>query len=322
MAFESIIKHLTTNQPRILVVGDVMLDQFIWSDSSRISPEAPVPVCLVRETTHVPGGAGNVVANSLSLNATVVLAAACGNDWHAEQLIRRLHSDQLQLHLLHQSDALSTICKARVIARNQQLCRLDYERSNQDYAAAHAAIMPGIIAEIPTADVVILSDYNKGFLSLDVCQAIIRHANESQTPVIVDPKGFSAKKYVGATYLTPNMSELRAMTNTHHFQSEDHIHQAVRHLIQTESISYVLLTRSEDGMSLMSKTTKIDAPTKALSVIDVTGAGDTVVSAMAGALAAGASQSDMVAFANVAAGVVVSKVGTACASLDDIRDYG
>jgi D-beta-D-heptose 7-phosphate kinase/D-beta-D-heptose 1-phosphate adenosyltransferase len=321
MSIQSIIDATTKTKPNILVIGDFILDQYIWSDATRISPEAPVPVCRVNDTTYVLGGAGNVVSNLLAFGASVRLAGVIGNDDNANRLQSLLTHSQLNTDLLLQSDQVATICKARVIVRNQQLCRLDYEDVSYDYSKNVQPVLDQLSEQIKLVDAIVISDYAKGLITESVSQHIIQLANQHAVPVIVDPKSVSMNKYKGADYVTPNMSEFKLMASIDAFKNESELYSAAKSLLNESQVKHCLLTRSEKGMSLITPTDKYDFSTKVIEVSDVTGAGDTVVSALALGVALGCDQNDIIEFANHAAGVVVSKLGTATASLKEIQEY-
>lgn len=304
----------------ILVVGDLMLDKYIMGDVSRISPEAPVPVLnVVREEVKM-GGAGNVVSNIQALGAKTRILSCIGADEAGNVLSDLLFRSGADLSFLMRSSDIDTITKTRIVARNQQVIRMDQD--------GEKACPPGFLKQIEDStnkifediDIVLLSDYGKGILNDEICQLLIREARNRGIPVLVDPKGSDWRKYSGATMCTPNLSELMGVKNVHLDQTmELEIQQAAHQLCQDIDLEYVLVTRSECGMSLVCrKGNKMDFPAQKKDVIDVCGAGDTVISMFALCMAAGLEMAACCRLSNIAAGIVVSKFGTATANLYEI----
>jgi D-beta-D-heptose 7-phosphate kinase/D-beta-D-heptose 1-phosphate adenosyltransferase len=300
---------------RVLVVGDVMLDRYWHGDTRRISPEAPVPVVQVERVEARPGGAANVAVNVAALGATVTLVGLVGDDEPAQALRDALDGtgvrDQLAVFAEH-----PTICKMRVMSRHQQLLRLDVERPWND-ARHHGAIETQVRKSLPHHDVLVLSDYAKGALG-DV-QSLIALARDANVPVIVDPKGIDFDRYRGATALTPNLSEFEAICGR--LVGDDAIGEGANKLRQHLALQWLLVTRGEDGMTLVDADGVVThRHTEARQVYDVTGAGDTVVAVLGTAIAAGASVEHAATLANVAAGTVVSKAGTASVSAAELAE--
>ncbi len=321
MTIQKILNQAKANMPNIMVVGDTMLDQMIWTDVNRISPEAPVPVCKVSDTTYTLGGAGNVVNNLTEYGARISVAAIIGTDHTGDQIKKQLTQQKVDTSLLLEKKGFPSILKARVVAKNQQLCRIDYEDTHQDLTQQQSIIEQTIKDSIHSYDALILSDYGKGLISAPFSNNIIQLANKHHVPVIVDPKGRDATKYSGATYMTPNTPEFLTFCKTESLGSESNIESLAQAFIAQHDIGTLVLTRSEHGVSIITDTKKMDFPTKAKAVADITGAGDTVVAAFAFAIATGAPIEQSIQFANTAAGIVVSKVGTAVATIDEIIDY-
>ncbi|MCW8107240.1 bifunctional D-glycero-beta-D-manno-heptose-7-phosphate kinase/D-glycero-beta-D-manno-heptose 1-phosphate adenylyltransferase HldE [Alteromonas ponticola] len=290
-------------QARILIVGDIMLDRYWKGGTSRISPEAPVPVINIDEIEDRPGGAANVAINAASLGAKVTLLGLCGEDDNAQILRARLESYGVKCCFLPVS-GFATITKLRVLSRNQQLLRMDFEKSfaqvDKTPLAEHFS------AQLHNADLVVFSDYNKGALS-DV-RALIDEAKKQHKPVVVDPKGSDFAKYQGASVLTPNMAELEAIVGE--IVHESQLSEKATNLKDSLALDNLLVTRSEKGMSLYSADAPFHLPAKAREVFDVTGAGDTVVSTLAVALACGQTTQQACVLANIAASIVVGKLGT------------
>ena len=299
---------------KVLIVGDVMLDQYWHGNSQRISPEAPVPIVHIRDNEMRAGGASNVALNVTALGANVKLLGMTGDDENAEKLNQVLSSQQVECYL-EKCSTHDTSLKLRVIAQHQQVIRLDFEDDFADIDKS--ALIQKFTELLKDSDIVIFSDYNKGTLS-DV-SAMIRLAKEKGIPSIVDPKGNDYSKYEGATMLTPNWSEFEIVSGQ--CKTDEQLASKGEALRKKLSLDALLVTRGEHGMSLIREDTDIfHLPTYAREVFDVTGAGDTVIGTLAASLAAGADIEDAVALANLAAGVVVRKLGTATTSLAEIHD--
>lgn len=298
---------------RVLVVGDVMLDRYWHGATSRISPEAPVPVVRVGEDEVRAGGAGNVALNATALGAQTTVVGLVGEDEAGRLLAARLDDRGVHCRLQTVSDA-PTITKLRVISRHQQLIRLDFE---QTFAAQHAGLMEAAVgALIGNTDVLILSDYAKGTLAN--VQALITMAREHGIPVVVDPKGSDFARYRGATLIKPNLAEFEAIVGP---CADDATLVARGETLRAElELEALLITRGERGMTLLRRgTPPFQLPTRAREVFDVTGAGDTVSAALGCGIAAGLTMADATMLANLAAGIVVGKLGTATATVDELR---
>ena len=297
---------------RILIAGDIMLDRYWTGGTARISPEAPVPVVNVNSTEDRPGGAANVAINAATLGAKVTLLGLCGNDDNAGILEQRLSLHGIS-HKLVRCEGYDTITKLRVMSRNQQLLRLDFEKSFAE--ADKAALTQAFYEALPEHDLVVLSDYAKGCLT--DAQAFIQAAKEAGKQVIIDPKGNDFSRYAGATLITPNRAELEAVKGK--ADSEEVLAAQVESLRDSLSLESVLLTRSEQGMTLFKQgDSPFHLPAKAKEVYDVTGAGDTVVSVLAVSMAAGSSMADACVLANLAASIVVGKSGTSTVSTTEL----
>jgi rfaE bifunctional protein kinase chain/domain len=296
---------------RVLVVGDVMLDRYWFGDVSRISPEAPVPVVHVTRNEDRIGGAGNVARNAAALGAQVTLLSVAGRD-EAGQALRALLAAETFTVNLHEDPAYSTITKLRVIGRQQQLLRVDFEtQPGHEVLAAKLEAYGQLLAD---CDVVVLSDYGKG--GLTHVTRMIELARVANKPILVDPKGDDWARYAGATLITPNRSEFREVAGS--WKSEAELADKAAAVRRQFDFDALLVTRSEEGMSLFDATGAHHEPTRAQEVFDVSGAGDTVIAAYAVALAAGAGGIEAMRLANRAAGIVVGKFGTAVASADEV----
>lgn len=301
------------DQARVLVIGDVMLDRYWHGGTSRISPEAPVPVVKIGQVEDRPGGAGNVALNIASLGAPAWLIAATGNDEAADALQTRLEAAGVYCDFARMNDA-PTITKLRVISQHQQLIRLDHEEA---FTSLSSDILEEKAASLlENIGAVILSDYNKG--TLQNHQQLIKLARTRGIPVLVDPKGTDFERYRGATVITPNLSEFETVVG--HCRDEQDLVSKGQKLMEELELEALLITRSEHGMTLIRRNEQeLHLPARAREVFDVTGAGDTVISTLATALAAGAELPQAAALANIAAGIVVAKLGTATVSMPELR---
>jgi len=309
-----IIKIPDFTRAKVLVVGDVMLDQYWYGNSGRISPEAPVPIVHVRKDEIRAGGASNVALNISALGAQAKLLGMTGDDDNATKLQELLSSQQVECHL-QKCKTHDTALKLRIIAQHQQMIRLDFEDDFGELDKSALFIQFSQLLE--NTDIVIFSDYNKGTLS-DV-SSMIALANEKNIPTIVDPKGTDFTKYTGASLITPNWSEFETIVGT--CKTDEQIAEKGETLRKELALDALLVTRGEQGMSLIRDSKKLfHLPTHAREVFDVTGAGDTVIGTLAASLAAGADIEDAVALANLAAGIVVRKLGTATTTLAEIHD--
>ncbi len=297
----------------ILVVGDVMLDRYWHGMSTRISPEAPVPVIKVDQTEDRPGGGANVALNMAALGASVSLAGVVGNDKEGQVLEGFLRVAGVETNFLV-SSTKPTITKLRVISRHQQLLRMDFE--DKFDSSDSLALINKARNLISQTNVLVLSDYAKG--SLQDCQALIRFAREAGVPVLVDPKGQDFSRYRGATMLTPNFHEFEAVVGK--CSSERELVEKGATLISDLELQALLVTRGEQGMTLLRPDhPELHLPARGREVFDVTGAGDTVIATLAAAMAAGLPMPEATALANLAAGIVVGKLGTAAVSAPELR---
>jgi D-beta-D-heptose 7-phosphate kinase/D-beta-D-heptose 1-phosphate adenosyltransferase len=303
---------------RVLVLGDVMLDRFVYGSVERTSPEAPVPVMALERTADMPGGAANVARNAVALGAQVVLIGVVGADEPARELREHLgRAAGLQIHLILDS-ARPTTTKTRYVADRQQILRTDVELAAPLAAPVAETLLVQFDAALADTDVVILSDYGKGALSDAVTARAMAAAAAAGKRVLVDPKSRSFAKYRGATVLTPNKHELQSASG-HECSTDAQVVAAAREILARGICSIVVATRGKEGMSIVpSDGEALHIRTVATEVYDVTGAGDTAMAAMAVALASGAAIVQAARLANIAAGIVVGKYGTATASPDEI----
>lgn len=304
---------------RVLSVGDLMLDRFVYGAVDRISPEAPVPVLRIERESVMLGGVGNVARNLRALGASVCLVAVLGRDQEARDIKGLLRDDvEIESHLI-EDDARPTTIKTRYIAGSQQMMRADRERIVPVSDGLEEDIIERAVADLAHANALVLSDYGKGVLTEPVLRRLIDAATERGVPVIVDPKGSDYSRYAGATLVTPNRREL-AEASGRSAGSDDAIVETAAALIASTGVRGVLVTRSQDGMSLVrsDESEALHLPATAREVYDVSGAGDTVVATLAAALGAGLAVEDACRLANVAAGLVVAKMGTATAAASEM----
>ncbi len=296
---------------RLLIVGDVMLDRYWFGEVERISPEAPVPVVKISRSEERPGGAANVAGNVLALGAQVSLLSVVGDDEAGRLLLNLVAAKGVDVSL-HRDPAISTTVKLRVIGRQQQLLRIDFETSPSHEILR--AKLKDFSERVAACDAVILSDYGKG--GLTHIAEMIRLARSAGKIVLVDPKGDDFSKYAGATVVTPNRAELRTVVGG--WRDEAELSDKAEALRSALDLSALLLTRSEEGMTLFNANGRWHEPAVAREVFDVSGAGDTVIATMAVMLACGVPWTEAVHVANVAAGIVVGKLGTAVVSRNEL----
>lgn len=299
------------SETHILVVGDIMLDQYHWGEVKRISPEGPVPIVHIREKSDVLGGAGNVAANLSGLGCKTTIIGIYGNDPAGVRVRDILREKNITNRIIIQ-DSRSTITKTRIMAQNQQLIRLDEETPDPINPELSETILHTIEKNISDYHAVILSDYGKGiFQAKDLCRNIISLCKKKSVPVLVDPKGTDWDRYRHATAVTPNTSELRLLTGTGSHPEKTSLADAGRSVREKLNVDWLIVTRGPKGMLLAGPDEQmIEIPSVAREVYDVSGAGDTVISTIAAAIAAGASFPEAASLANTAAGIVVGKIGT------------
>ena len=298
-------------QARVLVVGDAMLDRYWFGAVERISPEAPVPVVRVEREEERLGGAANVALNATSLGARASLLTVLGDDEPGRKLTALIEQAGVA-SLVGVDPALYTIVKLRVIGRSQQLIRVDFE--NQPRHEALLERLDEYQRVLPAHDAVLFSDYGKG--GLTHIPRMIELARAAGRPVLIDPKGNDYSRYAGATVITPNRAELAQVVGQ--WTSEADLHERAHALRRKHDIGALVLTRSEEGMSLFDDAGHVQVPAQAREVFDVTGAGDTVIATMAAMLACGLSVRDAMPIANRAGGIVVGKFGTASVSYEEL----
>jgi D-beta-D-heptose 7-phosphate kinase/D-beta-D-heptose 1-phosphate adenosyltransferase len=313
------LNHGLNKKIRALVIGDLMLDRYLWGAVERISPEAPVPVVLLDNETECAGGAANVAANLVGLGIKTHLIGCIGADENGTRLKHAVHALGIETHGLLHSETHPTIAKTRILGGHQQMLRLDREKrspySEKDMQTL-LRIVHQQLAERPA--IILLSDYAKGVLTPELCQAVITEAKRLGIPVLVDPKGRDYSKYRGATALTPNKRETAEACHADVHDTEALL-DAATHLRRNLQLDFIAVTRGDEGISLIEDGGTLHIPATARQVFDVSGAGDTVIATLAAGLAAGLNRQDALHLANLAAGVVVGKVGTAPIRRDELE---
>ncbi|MDX4050966.1 D-glycero-beta-D-manno-heptose-7-phosphate kinase [Aliarcobacter skirrowii] len=306
-------------KPNILVIGDLMIDHYLWGSCDRISPEAPVQVVNVKKENSVLGGAGNVINNLVSLGSSVEVISVIGDDSVANELKTLLSNIGVSFDNLVVEKGRKTSKKSRLMASNQQVLRYDSESVDEISKNSSNKILEILEKNIKNYSAIILSDYKKGVLTTTLTQDIIKLANRHKIKVLADPKGKDFSKYKGAYTLTPNKKEAIEATNID-IKDEKSLVEALKSLKQNCNLEVSLITLSEQGIAIFDDEL-FTSPTAAREVFDVTGAGDTVIASITFALSCGVDIKKALYFANLAAGVVVGKIGSATATLDEIYEY-
>lgn len=305
---------------KILILGDLMLDEHIWSKVNRVSPEAPVPVADVQSISLVPGGCGNVAANVKTLGATPILVSVIGKDSSGAKLLNALKVQEINIDNIIVDQFRPTILKSRIIANSQHVVRVDREEKNEIESHLKKAALASLKKLVPTCDAIVISDYGKGMASKELCKALIKFAKKHKKPIAVDPKGTNYNKYRSATIITPNLKEAKKAAKI--FESNEvAIQRMGSQLLSKNGTKYILITRGKDGMTLFGKTKKpqnVAAVPK--EVYDITGAGDTVIATLTLALSAKIDILDAVILANFAASVAVSKIGTTPVAYEELEE--
>ncbi|MGA7978987.1 MAG: D-glycero-beta-D-manno-heptose-7-phosphate kinase [Chromatiaceae bacterium] len=302
---------------KIIVVGDLMLDRYLWGDVERISPEAPVPVVKLQRESLTGGGAANVARNLAALGLDVHLAGTTGSDDGRTDLLTTLVRDNIRTDAVVTSADRPTSVKTRVIGNHQQMLRIDEEQSAPLPPDVEAELLAKTAEQMPGARALVLSDYAKGVLTSDLCSSLIGLARKHAIPVIVDPKSRDFSRYAGASVITPNRAELALAADVSSHDSESLLTAAMA-LRERLNLHAITLTLGEQGMALIDADGPRQIPAVAREVFDVSGAGDTVAATLAAGLAANMELLDTAHLANLAAGVVVGKVGTAVVSSDEL----
>ena len=299
---------------RVMVLGDIMLDQYWWGSVERISPEAPVPVVRLNRTSVVPGGAANVAANVAGLGATPILVGCIGTDAEGKQLKQHLATNSIDSeHLIEIADRTTSV-KTRVVAHSQHVVRVDRETINSIDSKTEAIVIDRVRELLDSTDLLIISDYAKGTLTSPVLESAIQDARSRKIPVLIDPKGKNYSKFKGASVITPNRREAAEACSLDEHR-DDVVRMAGRRLLSELGLDAIIITEGEKGMTLFEgNAPETSFKAEAHEIYDVTGAGDTVIATLGVAMAAGVSLIDAVRLANTAASLVVEQVGTTAIS--------
>ncbi|ORU01021.1 ADP-heptose synthase / D-glycero-beta-D-manno-heptose 7-phosphate kinase [Anaerovibrio sp. JC8] len=302
----------------ILVVGDVMLDKYYYGEVTRISPEAPVPITRVIDTKDTMGGAANVAHNLALLGCKTSIAGFVGDDYHCQTLVDKFISRGIDYKgIIYREEPTTT--KLRVIGGHQQMLRLDFEDTEPVKPLYANRLLNFVEQTLDDVDAIILSDYGKGACTDEVCESVIEMCNNANVPVLVDPKGRDWNKYTNADYITPNVKEINEILEKPIKNRDEAIQQAATYIMSKFKIKNVLATRSECGMSMVTPSEAVHIPTKSQEVFDVSGAGDTVIAVFALGIAGGLIPREAAYLANLAASVVVGKLGTYAVSKDELE---
>jgi rfaE bifunctional protein kinase chain/domain len=329
---KEIISHF--NKARILVIGDLILDEYIWGQVERISPEAPVPVVWANRRTYVPGGAANVANNIRSLDAQVCLLGAVGSDANAKTFLSELKKRRIDTKSIFVEPKRHTTVKTRIIASHQQIVRMDWEHRHSLPASLNSEIIGFVKKNLGDFDAVIIEDYGKGVINTKLLGEAIRLAHKHKKIITVDPKEENFQHYRGVTSITPNRKELenairnlkiRDTTNSFHvhndrLNTDRDIDLAAGQILKYLDLESLLVTLGENGMRLFERSRITHIPTVAQEVFDVSGAGDTVIATFTLALSCAAKSLEAAHIANFAAGIVVSKLGTAVTSRKELSE--
>ncbi|MCX5773687.1 MAG: D-glycero-beta-D-manno-heptose-7-phosphate kinase [Fusobacteria bacterium] len=306
---------------KIAVIGDMMIDEYIVGIVERISPEAPVQVLEVQSQSFVLGGAANVINNLCSLGAKAVAGGVIGEDENGKKLEKEFSKRGVDEAMLIEDHTRPTIVKQRILAQHQQLLRLDWENKKCISEIIEDQIIESFKERLPQIEGVILSDYDKGVLTYRVAQTIIKEAKKQGKMVIIDPKPSNKRNYHHASSMTPNVREAMALASVHYIENEEDFISMGKSIKENLELDNLVITRSEQGMTIFDGNDVFNIPTYAKEVFDVTGAGDTVIATYTLALTCGASYVEAAKLANLAAGIVVARVGTSTATPEEIVDY-
>lgn len=307
---------LDFSQSMILIIGDVMLDKYYFGSVERISPEAPVPIVNIRKEESRLGGAANVANNITTLGGNTLLCGMIGHDLFGKEVERITRQKNIRTFFV--KSASPTITKARIIGDKQQIVRVDYEDKSEIHEPEKKLLKEAILANLSDYDILVISDYGKGMITADFCGYLIRAARQAGKIVIVDPKGRNWKKYSGADIVTPNVKELSEIAGHTVPNTDRAIEKAAQEVLEANQLTSLLVTRSDKGMSLIGNVAPIHIPTHSEEVFDVSGAGDTVVATLSICLSIGLSISEAMKIANIAAGIVVKKIGTATLTAEEL----
>jgi len=309
----------TNMSPKILVIGDLMIDQYLWGSCDRVSPEAPVPIIKINEESSILGGAGNVVNNLKKFGAKVDIISIIGSCEISNELKKLLSKINVGTSFLFTQDDRISSKKSRIIASQQQVVRFDRESSDDINLKSQNLIIQTFKEIINSYELILISDYGKGVMTESLTMTLIKIANKHNKKVLIDPKGTNYKKYKGAFALTPNKKEASEATNIK-ISNDDSLKKAITQLKSICDLDVSLITLSERGVAIYDDDFRI-YPTASKEVFDVTGAGDTILASLGFSIACGSNINEAIKFSNLAAGVVVGKIGSATASLNEISEY-
>ncbi|HVS94083.1 MAG TPA: D-glycero-beta-D-manno-heptose-7-phosphate kinase [Mucilaginibacter sp.] len=314
------VRHITKNQnpPTVLVIGDLMIDHYVWGDATRLSPEAPVPIVNVKNESTTLGGAANVAQNLVALGAKVTLGGVIGDDAFGLRMIEIMAEEGLATDAIVKDPGRPTTVKTRIVAGSHQLVRVDREVTDYVLSELEDELADKLDHFINEADIVLFSDYGKGLFSPALTQRLIGLAKLKGKNVIIDPKGLDYEKYRGAFIIKPNRKELAEAAKTDKIKTIADLQHAAKTIFKQTHAGYLVVTLSEEGMVILDELAYKLLPVKATAVFDVTGAGDTVLATMAYFIAAGLSIEEACELANHAAAIVIRRVGSATTTIDEI----
>jgi len=315
-----IVEKIQTIAPKILVVGDIMLDHFIFGNVERISPEAPVPVVRSIKEKYSLGGCGNVLRNLINLGVQSSVISCVGTDQAGKKIINELTNKDLSTKNILQSELIQTTEKMRIVAEGQQLVRVDWDANSLE-KKDYDIILNLLHKKITCLDAIIISDYNKGLCKEFVLSDIISKAKEFQIPIFVDPKGKKWNKYQGAFIITPNLKEVEDVIGRPLINDKD-IETAGMEICNNLNLEACLITRGSQGMSYISKDIKLHIASEAKEIYDVSGAGDTVIASLTAGMLVGFDPETVIRFANKAAGIVVGHIGTTAITIPELLENG
>jgi rfaE bifunctional protein kinase chain/domain len=320
MELKNKVKELqeAAKKPSVLVIGDLMIDHYIMGSATRLSPEAPVPIVNVKKETTTLGGAGNVVQNLVALGAHVAVAGVIGNDASGRNLIDILEQEGVKTNAIIRDGLRPTTVKTRVLAGSHQLVRVDREVTDPVSPEVEEELILALKANIAGADIVIFSDYNKGLFAPELTQRMIGIATEHEKKVVIDPKGLNYEKYKGAFIIKPNRKELAEAAKVEKIRNITELRNAAKTIFDQTNTTYLIVTLSEEGMAIVTERSSKLLPVKATEVFDVTGAGDTVIAAIAYFVAAGLSVEEACELANHAAAIVIRHIGSATTTVEEV----
>jgi len=316
------VRHIQQTQkpPAILVIGDLMIDHYIWGDATRLSPEAPVPIVNIKNESTTLGGAANVAQNLVALGAKVTLSGVIGSDTFGERLIEIMAGENLATDAIIMDKSRPTTVKTRVVAGSHQLVRVDREVTATIRSELEDELVDKLDHYINEVDIVLFSDYGKGLFSHDLTHRLIELAKGKYKKVIVDPKGLDYSKYKGAFIIKPNRKELSEAAKTGPIKNIEDLQKSSKIIFKQTEAEYLVVTLSEEGMVIVDEIGYQMLPVKATAVFDVTGAGDTVLATMAYFIASGLSIEEACELANHAAAIVIRRVGSATTTINEILD--